>query len=88
MSERDYSELYDSTVDVWRTSIFTGGEEVQETTTMEHLLECGIPTLVAWVHDNDLQYIKVVSSNIGMIRTYQKRFKERAARAAAGGGDE
>jgi hypothetical protein len=77
MSDLKWNDIYDSVVDVWRIGIFTGGREVQETTTMEELLGIGIPTLTAWVHDNDLQYIKIVSTNIGMIRTYQKRYKEK-----------
>lgn len=85
MSEQDWSELYDSVVDLWRSGIFTGGKEIHETTTMQAVLDTDIPTLVAWAHDNDLQYIKVISTNIGMIRTYQKRYKQQAARATGGG---
>ena len=69
-------QLYDDVVDMWRTSVFTGGKEVQEETTMVSLLDSEIPILVEFAKDNDLQSIQVCSANIGMISTYQKRYSK------------
>jgi len=76
-------QLYEDTVDLVRMSVFTGGKEVRETTTLDALRQCDIPTLVAWANDDDLQVLTVASTNIGTHRTYQKRFK----RAEAEGGE-
>jgi hypothetical protein len=35
--------------------------------------------------DNDIQYIKIMSTNVGMIRTYQKRYKKKWVEQAIAG---
>lgn len=70
----DPHDIYEDVVDLWRKSVFTGGEEVKEETTLSALLKCGVPMLVEFARDLDIQYVKICSTNIGMIRTYQKRF--------------
>jgi hypothetical protein len=66
--------LYDEVVDLWRTSVLTNGGVVQTETTLTELRESGIPLLVEFEKDIDIQYMKICSTNYGMIRTYQKRF--------------
>lgn len=75
--------LYDEAVDLIRLSVFTDGKEVREITTLTDLRESKNPLLVAFEADNDIQQMQICSANIGMIRTYQKRYA-----AKAGGDDE
>jgi hypothetical protein len=73
----DPYDIYEDVVDLWRQSVLTGGSETREDASLTALLSCDIPLLVEFAKDNDLQYMKIVSTNIGMIRTYQKRYRKR-----------
>lgn len=74
--------MYADEVDVQVESMLTG--EHTDIESLEDLRNSGIGVIREWANDNDLQYLRVCSTNIGFIRTYQKRFKRQAARAAGG----
>lgn len=64
-------DLYAPEIDVEVTSMIAGKyKKVIQYTEIEH-----IAVLKAWLADDDLQAIKVCSTNIGFVRGYQKRFK-------------
>lgn len=66
-------DLYAPEIDVEVSSMIGGQyKEVIQYTDIESL-----PVLAAWLADDDLQAIKVCSTNIGFVRGYQKRFKSR-----------
>ena len=68
-------DLYEDHVDLKRSGVFTAGKEIKEVASLSDLLNSRIPVLREWALDNDLQYIQICSTNIGMIRTYQKRYR-------------
>lgn len=76
-SERpaDSFDIYEETVDLWHQSVLTGGQEHRKDSSLSELRDSGIPLLREFELDNDIQYMKIVSTNLGMIRTYQKRRK-------------
>ncbi len=68
------SDLYDETVDLSGVSIIAGKLDGQ-TTTMTELRNSDIGILRCFAADDDIQCLQIVSTNIGFVRKYQKRFK-------------
>lgn len=81
----DPHDIYDDVIDLTRQSVFTGGEEIKEEASLRQLQVSGVAILEAFANDNDIQYMQICSTNIGMIRTYQKRYKQKAATSREGG---
>jgi hypothetical protein len=67
-------ELYEDTVDLSGVSAIAGNLNGQ-TTTLTEMRASGNPLLVSFASDIDIQSMEVVSTNIGFIRRYQKRYK-------------
>jgi len=63
---------YDDAVDLHVKSVISG--EHDDVESLANLRQSGIVLLAAFANDDDIQYMRIVSTNIGMIRTYQKRF--------------
>lgn len=77
--------MYQDDVDVWVMSVISG--EHHDIEKLSELRQSDIGVLREFANDNEIQYMRIASANIGFIRTYQKRHVERKA-AKAGGGDE
>lgn len=75
----DPHDIYDDVIDLTRKSVFTGGEEIKEEASLKQLQVSGMAILEGFANDNDIQYMQICSTNIGMIRTYQKRYRKRGA---------
>jgi hypothetical protein len=67
------SSIYEVAVRVTRQSVLCG--EVEEMTSLDALLVSDIGLLREFALDDDIQYMKIVSTNIGMIREYAKTYK-------------
>jgi hypothetical protein len=44
-----------------------------ETVSLEQLKTSEIGVLREWANDDDLQYLRICSTNIGFVRTYEKQ---------------
>ena len=64
--------IYQDECDVSVQSVISGTHEDVEL--LSALRESNIGLLREFANDDDIQYMRIVSTNIGMIRTYQKRF--------------
>ncbi len=71
--------LYDDEVHVEVKSVISGDHHDVESLTA--LRESGIELLRVFANDDDIQYMRIASTNIGFVRTYEKRFAK-AAEAA------
>jgi hypothetical protein len=71
--------LYSDTVSVEVASMLSGKHT--DTESLAELKQSTIGVLREWANEDDLQYLRVCSTNIGFVRTYQKQF-ERIAEAA------
>ena len=74
--------MYADEVDVEVKSVISG--EHKDVESLTQLRQSGIALLVAFANDDDIQYMRIVSTNIGMIRTYQKRFAKFEKEASDG----
>jgi len=72
-------DLYEREIYHEGYSVFTYGETVSGTVDYEELSQ-KFPVLKAFLDDDDLQEIRIVSANIGFSRIYCKRFKNRKDR--------
>lgn len=66
--------MYDDNVEVSVNSAISGKHTDIES--LEAMRNDTIPLLAAFARDDEIQYMQIVSTNIGMIRTYQKRYKK------------
>lgn len=71
--EESEALMYQEEVDVIRLSSMIAGQGVEKTTLSGMRRDGGI--LAAFADDDDIQEITVVSTNIGFVRRYQKRYK-------------
>ena len=72
MSPNINYDTYANEVDVTVSSVLSG--EHTEVELLSDLRESELGVLREWAVDDDLQYLKIVSTNIGFIRVYQKRY--------------
>jgi hypothetical protein len=63
--------IYAPEIDCETSSLLSG--QHKETVRFDVLPD--IPVIKAWLGDDELQYLRVCSTNIGFIRTFQKRYK-------------
>ena len=68
------NDLYETVLDVWHTGWRTGGKEGHEEMPITDEL-FGAPIMKAFLADDDIQLIKVASTNILCTWRVQKRFK-------------
>jgi len=70
-------KIYEDKIHHIGFSAFSGGKETQGYFTEEELREDFSPDSIigAFLDDDDIQQIKVASTNWGFVRTYTKRFR-------------
>lgn len=75
--------MYADEVDVEVKSVLSG--EHKDVESLAILAVSDIPLLAAFARDNEVQYMRIISTNFGFIRTYQKRFDNRERRGGSDG---
>lgn len=78
------AKIYKDEVIVKRlASVIAGpGEEIE---TLQSLRDSGCALLAAFANDNDIQQIRVTSTNIGFVREYTKQYDANRRTAAESG---
>jgi hypothetical protein len=77
MGQMKPTDIYEPIVDIKSKGIF--GDRKGVLNIQEHFDEQ--PKLIqAWWEDNDVQYIKIVSTNVGFIREMTKRYKRKESK--------
>ena len=66
-------KIYSDTVTVDVKSAISGTHK--DTVSLEQLKTSGIGVLREWANDDDLQYLRICSTNIGFMRTYEKSYE-------------
>ena len=71
-------KIYEDKIHDVGFSVFTGGEETEGYNTEEELRKIfSLNSIIgAFLDDDDIQQIKIVSTNLGFGRTYTKRFRK------------
>ena len=64
--------LYDDEVHVEVRSVISGNHHDVES--LAAMRESDIELIRVFARDDDIQYMRVASTNIGFVRTYEKRF--------------
>jgi hypothetical protein len=69
------SNIYNDEVIVDVISMITGKHTDKQS--LSQLRESNLPILRAFAEDNDIQEMRLVSTNIGFVKTYSKTYKKR-----------
>jgi hypothetical protein len=69
------NNIYNDEVIVDVISMLSGKHKDMES--LASLKESNLPILRAFAEDNDIQEMRLVSTNIGFVKTYSKTYKKR-----------